>query len=185
MGWWRFYAGYLAWDDRHLDDGLSVEFEYTRAYKEWTGRGLARLQSGPRLLPGCAAVGVVLFRHDRRPGFWTDGRVPGRSVLQGYRQRRINERRSRKPFALLLPPDAGYGQPGWAHCHGRSGPSESRKRGSILLLNISVLNRGEMEDAIIHPELHQNLFVRVGGFSVRFVNLDPGTQADMLARALY
>lgn len=55
----------------------------------------------------------------------------------------------------------------------------------ILSLNISVLDRGEMEDAMIHPELHQNLFVRVGGFSARFVNLDPGTQADMLARALY
>lgn len=55
----------------------------------------------------------------------------------------------------------------------------------ILSLNISVLNRGEMEDAMVHPELHQNLFVRVGGFSARFVNLDPGTQADMLARALY
>ncbi len=55
----------------------------------------------------------------------------------------------------------------------------------ILSLNISVLSRGEMEDAMIHPELHQNLFVRVGGFSARFVCLDPGTQADMLARALY
>ncbi len=55
----------------------------------------------------------------------------------------------------------------------------------ILSLNISVLDWGEMEDAMVHPELHQNLFVRVGGFSARFVNLDPGTQADMLARALY
>ncbi len=55
----------------------------------------------------------------------------------------------------------------------------------ILSLNISVMDRGEMEDAMIHPELHQNLFVRVGGFSARFVNLDQGTQADMLSRALY
>ena len=55
----------------------------------------------------------------------------------------------------------------------------------ILSLNISVMDRGEMEDAMIHPELHQNLFVRVGGFSARFVSLDKGTQADMLARALY
>ena len=55
----------------------------------------------------------------------------------------------------------------------------------ILSLNVSVVDRGEMEDAMIHPEMHQNLFVRVGGFSARFVNLDPGTQADMLARALY
>ena len=55
----------------------------------------------------------------------------------------------------------------------------------ILSLNVSVVDRGEMEDALIHPDLHQNLFVRVGGFSARFVQLDPGTQADMLARALY
>ena len=55
----------------------------------------------------------------------------------------------------------------------------------ILSLNLSVLSRGDMEDALIHPERHQNLFVRVGGFSARFVSLDPGTQADMLARTLY
>ncbi len=55
----------------------------------------------------------------------------------------------------------------------------------ILSLNLSVLSRGDMEDALIHPERHQNLFVRVGGFSARFVSLDPGTQVDMLARTLY
>ncbi|MBR6165925.1 MAG: hypothetical protein IKQ45_08380 [Clostridia bacterium] len=55
----------------------------------------------------------------------------------------------------------------------------------ILSLNISVMDRGEMEDAMVHPELHRNLFVRVGGFSARFVDLDQGTQADMLSRALY
>ena len=55
----------------------------------------------------------------------------------------------------------------------------------ILSLNISVMDPGEMEDAMAHPEMHQNLFVRVGGFSARFVSLDPGTQADMLRRALY
>ncbi len=55
----------------------------------------------------------------------------------------------------------------------------------ILSLNISVMDRGELEDAMVHPEKYQNLFVRVGGFSARFVDLDPGTQADMLTRALY
>ena len=33
--------GYLAWDDAHLDDGLSVEFRYTEAYRQNAGRGLA------------------------------------------------------------------------------------------------------------------------------------------------
>ena len=55
----------------------------------------------------------------------------------------------------------------------------------ILSLNISVMDRGELEDAMIHPEAYQNLFVRVGGFSARFIQLDRGTQEDMLARALY
>lgn len=55
----------------------------------------------------------------------------------------------------------------------------------ILSLNISVMNRGDMEDAMIHPERHQNLLVRVGGFSARFVQLDPDTQQDVLNRTIY
>jgi len=55
----------------------------------------------------------------------------------------------------------------------------------ILSLNISVMDRGELEDAMIHPEKYPDLFVRVGGFSARFVKLDKGTQADVLTRVLY
>lgn len=50
---------------------------------------------------------------------------------------------------------------------------------------ITVINRGDLEDALIHPEKHQNLIVRVGGFCARFVELDPGTQTDILSRTLY
>lgn len=55
----------------------------------------------------------------------------------------------------------------------------------ILSLNVSVMNRGDMEDAMVHPEKYQNLFVRVGGFSARFIQLDPGTQQDVLHRTIY
>ena len=55
----------------------------------------------------------------------------------------------------------------------------------ILSLNISVMNKGDMEDALVHPESHQNLFIRVGGFSARFIDLDPGTQQDVLHRSIY
>lgn len=55
----------------------------------------------------------------------------------------------------------------------------------ILSLNVSVMDPGEMEDAMIHPELYPNLFVRVGGFSARFTQLDPGTQQDVLHRTMY
>ena len=55
----------------------------------------------------------------------------------------------------------------------------------ILSLSISVMNKGDMEQALIHPEKYQNLFVRVGGFSARFIELDPETQRDMFNRTLY
>lgn len=55
----------------------------------------------------------------------------------------------------------------------------------VLSLNVSVMDRGDMEDALVHPERHQNLFVRVGGFSARFIDLDPDTQQDVLHRTIY
>ena len=55
----------------------------------------------------------------------------------------------------------------------------------ILSLNVSVMNKGDMEDALIHPQRHQNLFVRVGGFSARFIDLDYDTQQDVLHRTIY
>lgn len=51
-------------------------------------------------------------------------------------------------------------------------------------LMVSVVDPGELEDAIAHPELHQNLLVRVGGFSARFVALEKDVQQEILARTL-
>ena len=50
---------------------------------------------------------------------------------------------------------------------------------------ITVVSKGDLEEAIKHPEKYQNLIVRVGGFSERFVNLPPETQQEILARTLY
>lgn len=50
---------------------------------------------------------------------------------------------------------------------------------------ISVLSRGDLEEALREPARHANLMVRVGGFSARFVELDPGTQREILARTLH
>lgn len=51
--------------------------------------------------------------------------------------------------------------------------------------NISVVNQKDLEDALIHPENHENLIVRVGGYTARFVQLDPRTQQDILSRTAY
>lgn len=51
--------------------------------------------------------------------------------------------------------------------------------------NLSVVNQEELEDAILHPENHENLIVRVGGYTARFVTLDRHTQQDILSRTAY
>lgn len=50
---------------------------------------------------------------------------------------------------------------------------------------ISVVNRKDLEQAMLHPERYPNLFVRVGGFSARFVDLERAVQLEILNRTLY
>ncbi len=57
-------------------------------------------------------------------------------------------------------------------------------RGGCHLM-VTVVSAGELEDAVIHPERHQNLIVRVSGFSAVFINLDPDIQQEVISRVLY
>lgn len=50
---------------------------------------------------------------------------------------------------------------------------------------MTVLGRHDLEEALAAPEEHQNLLVRVGGFSARFVSLEPDVQQEVLARTQY
>ncbi len=50
---------------------------------------------------------------------------------------------------------------------------------------ITVVGRGDLEAAMLHPEQYRSLIVRVGGFSARFVELARDVQLDLLQRTLY
>lgn len=50
---------------------------------------------------------------------------------------------------------------------------------------LTVLSRGDLEQALLHPEDYQNLIVRVGGFCARFVTLDAKVQREILSRTMY
>jgi pyruvate-formate lyase len=50
---------------------------------------------------------------------------------------------------------------------------------------LTVISKTDLQDAMVHPEKYQNLIVRVGGFSERFVNLPPETQREILSRTMY
>lgn len=54
-----------------------------------------------------------------------------------------------------------------------------------LQLNINCVGRGELEDAMVHPEKYPNLIVRVSGFSARFVELDRVYQTEIAKRTLF
>ncbi len=50
---------------------------------------------------------------------------------------------------------------------------------------VTVVNPSELEQAMENPEEYQDLFVRVGGFSARFVELSRDVQEEILNRTLY
>lgn len=50
---------------------------------------------------------------------------------------------------------------------------------------LTVLGREDLQNAIKYPDNYQNLIVRVGGYSAKFVDLEPDIQQEILARTLY
>ncbi|HEY5562292.1 MAG TPA: pyruvate formate lyase family protein [Clostridiaceae bacterium] len=50
---------------------------------------------------------------------------------------------------------------------------------------MTVVNKGDLEGAMIAPEKYSNLIVRVGGFSARYIELSKDIQLDILHRTLY
>ena len=54
-----------------------------------------------------------------------------------------------------------------------------------MQLQISCLSREDMLDAMNHPEKHQNLIVRIGGFSEYFIRLSRELQETVLKRTEY
>lgn len=50
---------------------------------------------------------------------------------------------------------------------------------------ITVLSKGDLENAMQEPEKYNHIFVRVGGFSARFVELSKQVQQEILSRTLY
>ncbi len=50
-------------------------------------------------------------------------------------------------------------------------------------LQVNVLSKEELLDAYEHPEKHENLIVRVGGFSAYFTTLEKGLQENIIRRS--
>ena len=50
-------------------------------------------------------------------------------------------------------------------------------------IQYNIVNTADLKDAKVHPDKHQDLIVRVGGFSAYFVQLSEGIQDDVIGRS--
>jgi formate C-acetyltransferase len=51
-----------------------------------------------------------------------------------------------------------------------------------LHMQMNVVDAGELEDALVHPDRHRDLVVRVTGFSAHFTDLTRTVQEDLVRR---
>ena len=58
------------------------------------------------------------------------------------------------------------------------------ERGGAQLM-VSVVGKEDLANAMEHPEEYQDLIVRIGGFSARFVNLEKDVQKEIFERCTY
>jgi len=55
----------------------------------------------------------------------------------------------------------------------------------IGMLQLNCVDKAQLLDAQEHPERHQDLIVRLYGYSTRFVNLTPEMQEEFISRSIY
>jgi formate C-acetyltransferase len=162
-------------------------FEEFRRYRPWRGG---------RFLPSCI-VFVTYVPEGARVGATPDGRHAGQPLSDSIGPARGRDRHG--PTAMLnsvtkLPLHLATGTPILNVRFSRKIFADKRGRRRIrelvqayfdqggMQIQINVVDQAALRDAIAHPERHEDLIVRVGGYSAYFNSLTPEMKMTFLER---
>ena len=151
---------------------------------------------GGRFLPSCIMF-TTYAEQGSKVGATPDGRLAGEPLADSIGP--IAGRDRRGPTAMLksvasLPLDLAIGTPVlnvrfskslFQSVAGRQGVRdliESYFGLGGMQIQVTVVDRAILEDAIVHPERHGDLIIRVGGFSAYFTSLSWDLQRTVLER---
>jgi formate C-acetyltransferase len=173
-------------------DALAAEiarhvFASFRAYVPWRGG---------RFLPSCIMF-TTYAAEGAKVGATPDGRRAGEPLADSIGP--VTGRDRSGPTAMLrsvtqLPLSLATGTPVLNIRFGKAlfASDEGRRAVRDLIatyfemggmqIQLSVVDRQVLEDAIAHPEQHEDLIVRVGGFSAYFNSLSPALKQAILER---
>jgi pyruvate-formate lyase len=179
-------------NDQPAVDAIAAEvatfvFESLRRHTPWRGG---------HFVPSCIMF-TTYAREGQRVGATPDGRHAGEPLADSIGPAAGRDRRG--PTAMLrsvtrLPLGLALGTPVlnirfsralFDSPAGRRGIRDLIRtyfRQGGMQIQVSVVDRSVLEDAIAHPERHGDLIVRVGGFSAHFVSLSPALQRTVLER---
>ncbi len=178
-------------DDPTVDD-LAADiarhvFEAFRSYVPWRGG---------RFLPSCIMF-TTYAAEGEKVGATPDGRHAGEPLADSIGP--VAGRDRHGPTAMIrsvtrLPLSLAVGTPVLNIRLGKTLLTTPEGRRAVrdlistyfelggLQIQLSVVDRDVLEDALIHPERHEDLIVRVGGFSAYFNSLSPALKAAILER---
>ena len=170
---------------RELTEFLFDEF---RHYRCWRGKGYFLL----------ACYGWVDFVHlGKTLGATPDGRLTGEPLADSTGPMQGTDRKGPTETLLSVTSVAQYKALGTCVLNLRLNPESFETPAQCAnlkalirtyfaqggaQLQVNVVDQEILKDAMLHPEKHGNLIVRIGGFSDYFVKQTPEVQAELLKR---